>query len=100
MNQTILHISQVVLSWGGAHVALRVEVRLHVAIYASSQSKKSDVELSPLVQEWSLTILLDDVGALLPIDHWIWDNLLNLGEFSAHSDSTTSIRILARFDNP
>ena len=48
-----------------------VEIALQISIHASNQREYSDVELPLLVEQGFLTVLLDDVGAFLPIDYLV-----------------------------
>lgn len=48
-----------------------VEIALQISIHASNQREYSDVEFSLFVEQGLLTVLLDDVGALLSVDNLV-----------------------------
>lgn len=100
MDEAILHILNVVLAAGRAQVAIRVEVALQVIIHCRGQGVESNVEFAILVEQGSLAVLLDNVGALLAIHDVVAHDLLDLGEVLAHGDAAATVCILARLDNP
>ncbi len=51
-----------VLGRCGAHVALPVPVALHASVRAVEHHVVAEVELAFFVEEWSLDVLLEDVG--------------------------------------
>jgi hypothetical protein len=100
VNQPVLHILNIVLATGSAQVPILVEIALHIAIHASRHGKQPDVKLPTFVKEGSFTILLDNKRPFFAVDHIVLHDLLNLGELAAHSDSTATIGVFTRFDNP
>ena len=100
MNQPVLYVFNVVLATGRPQVSFRVEVTLKIAIDGRGQRIEPDVELSALVEHWTLAVLLNDVRAFLAINHVVADYLLNLSQIAAHSDPAATVRIFARFHDP
>ena len=100
VNQPVLYVFNVVLATGRPQVSFRVEVTLKIAIDGRGQRIEPDVELSALVEHWTLAVLLNDVRAFLAINHVVADDLLNLSQIAAHSDPAATVRIFARFHDP
>jgi hypothetical protein len=100
VNQPVLYVFNVVLATGRPQVSFRVEVTLKIAIDGRGQRIEPDVELSALVEHWTLAVLLNDVRAFLAIDHVVADDLLDLSQFATHGDPAATIRIFARFHDP
>lgn len=53
-----------------------------------------------LVEQGTLTVLLDDVATFFAVYMRVANDLLDLAQFSAHGDATASIRVLAWLHNP
>ena len=87
-----------VLLGGGTDVAVAVEVGLQDAVHASHEGEAADVEFTALDEERVVDVLLEDHGAVAAavLMHKIPDsaNLL------LHLDASSSIRVLARLDDP
>ena len=100
MNQPVLYILEVVLATTSPQVALLIEVALKIAVHCSGQCVATNIKFALLIQQWSLTVLLDDVGAFLAIYMRVADDLPDLTQFSAHSNTTASVCVLAWFYDP
>ena len=74
-----------------------VEVALEVAIDACDEREASDVELAILIEQGLFAVFLDYVR---PLDMRIRHNRLDLGYVAANCDSTASVRVLTRLDDP
>lgn len=73
MDQSAGHIFDAVLSTTSPQVPIGVEIPLQVPIHSRGQRKATNVKFAILVQQRSLTVLLNDVGALAPIHGLIRD---------------------------
>jgi hypothetical protein len=84
----------------GSHVTLIVPISLQVAIYGAHEREHSDVELSILVQQGLLDVLLDDVAPLAPVNYGVANQSLDVVELLAHLNAAPSIGVLAGLDDP
>ena len=101
MDQSVLlGVLRVVLSACGSQVAINIPVALQVAIAGNCHGVGSNVELSILVQQWLLHVLLNDVRSLPPIDVGLIDQAFDMVQVSADLDTTSSVGVLTRLDNP
>ena len=73
---------------------------MQISIHCSRKGVATDIKLSHLVQQGLLTILLDNVGALLPIHVCVAHNLSNLAEFTTNCNTASTIRVLTRLYDP
>lgn len=100
MNKSILYILNVVLAAARAKIPLRVKIALHVAVHAGDERKETNIKLALLVEERPLTILLDDVAALLAVDVIVAYDLLYLLQLTAHCDSAPTVRVFTWLHDP
>jgi hypothetical protein len=100
MYQSILHIFQVILTTTRPEVAILIKIALQISVYTCGHRVAPNVEFSLLVEQGTLTVLLDDVAAFFAVYMRIANDLLDLAQFSADSDATASIRVLAWLHNP
>ena len=100
MNHAVRCVLEVVLSATCTKVSVGVPVSLQVAIHCCGHSIASNIELSALIKKRLLNIFLDDITAPMAV------NLLCLNERSyvikvtTNLNSTATICVLTRFDNP
>ena len=73
---------------------------MQIAIYRTHHREASDVELSILVEEWFFDVFLNNVGATVAIYICILYQRLNVIYFSTYLNTTASVSILSRLDDP
>jgi hypothetical protein len=100
MDQSVLNILYVVLSTTGTKIPILIKISLKVAVNCLSNRVAPNVELPIFVKQGSLAILLNYVRPLLPVYVRIADYLSDLAQFATNGDSTASVRVFTRFDNP
>jgi hypothetical protein len=100
MDQSVLDILYVVLSTAGAKVSVLIEIALKIPVYCLSDGVAPNVELSVFVEKRSFAILLNNVRPLLTVNVRIADYLSDLAQFAANGNTTTSVGVFARLDNP
>ena len=100
VNQPIGDILQVKIFAACSQIALIVPVSLKISIDWGHQSVASNVELSVFVEKRFLDVLLDNVWTLLAVYDLVWDDVFNLGKFSADLDATTSVCVFTWFNYP
>ena len=101
MNQSVLlRILGVVFPASSSQVTLGVPIALVISIDRYCESKAPDIELSILVQEWLLHILLDNVRPLASIHIGVAYQTFNMIDVSTHLNSTPPVGVLSRLHNP
>ena len=92
-------ISEIILAARSAYVPLLVVVCLEVPIDVGSEAVRTDVKLAALVEQRVMNIFLDDVCSSreeITSLNYLFDFLEIFGDF----DAASSVRILARLDDP
>ena len=100
MHVSVRNVFKRKLFAAGSKVALLVPVTLQVAVDRAHHSERSDVELSTLVKEWFLDVLLHDVRPLVAVHVRVLDEALDVVQFLAHLDATPSVRVFSWLDDP
>ena len=100
MNKPVGDILESELTATGPQVAIGVPVALKVAVDCGHQSEAPDVKLSVLVKKRLFDVLLNDVTSLYTIDSSVLYKSLNMIQVFAHLNSTSSVGILSRFNDP
>lgn len=100
MDVSIVDILQTKFSAGSPQVPLAVPVALQIAVNGAHQREGSDVKLSIFVEQWLLYVLLNDVTPFVSVDVSVCDQVFNLVEVFADRDATTTVSVLAWFNNP
>ncbi len=102
MGIQVLAVPDVVLSGGGSDVAFLVPVALDAAVDACHQHVVANVELSLLVQQWLLNVLLQYVRAETAVAVLLFrfQPDLDLIQRRTHGNPPASVGHLSRFDNP
>ena len=100
MNHSVGRVLDVVLAAARPQVAVLVPVALQVSVDRSCHSVAANVEFTILVEKGSLNVLLDDVAALVAVHLLCLDQLLDVVEVTADLDTTASVGVLARLDDP
>ena len=73
---------------------------MQVSVGCLYQSKAANIELSVLVQERLLYVLLNDIAAPVPVDLLSLNQTLDVVEITADLDTAASVRILTRLHDP
>ena len=84
----------------GPEIAIGIPVALQVAIDRAHEREASDIELTVLVQQRLLNILLYDVGTLYAIHSRVLDKTLDVVQVFAHLDAAPSVCVFARLHDP
>ena len=100
VDKSIGDILQVEVFAARSEIPFVVPVTLQIPINAGQKSVAPDVELPALVEQRLFYVLLYYVGSLLPIDCGVAHDIFYLLDFSAHINSTASVRVLSRLYNP
>lgn len=100
MDEAVVRILYVVFAAACAQVALGVEVALQITVRGRGHCINADVELTTLVEQRFLQVLLNYVSAFPPVNHRVANDRTNLIQIAAHLDSATPIRVLTWLDDP
>ena len=100
MDHTICRILQVVFAAASSQISVSVPVSLKIAVHSCSQKVATDVELPILVKQRLLNVLLDDVAAAVAIHLLSLYQRLYVIQVATHLNTTASVCILSRLDNP
>ena len=100
MNHSVGRVLDVVLAAARPQVAVLVPVGLQVSVDRSCHGVSANVEFAILVEKGPLNVLLDDVAALVAVHLLCLDQLLDVVEVTADLDTTASVGVLARLDDP
>ena len=73
---------------------------MQVSVGCLYQSEAANIELSVLVQERLLYVLLNDIAAPVPVDLLSLNQTLDVVEITADLDTAASVRILTRLHDP
>ena len=103
IRQVDEHISDVfkgVLATTRANVSILVAVPLQTPVDAGKKAEASEVELALMDQQRVVDIFLNYESTVTILLGWATDDLLDFTDSFDHCDTNTSVRILARLDNP
>ena len=100
MDVTVRDILKSKLSAAGPEISIAVPVSLQVSIDGAHQGEAADVELSILIEERLLDVLLYDIRSSVAIDVHILDQALDVIQLSADLYSASSVGVLAWLDDP
>ena len=100
MDHAIGGIFEVVFTAGCAQVPICVPVALEVSIDSCCQSIGPNVKLSVFIKQRPFDVFLNNVGPLVAVDLLSLDQRLNMTQVAADLNTTPSIGVLSRLDNP
>ena len=100
MNHAVCCVLKVVLPATCPKVSVSVPVSLQVAIHSCGHSITSNVKLSILIKEWLLNVFLDDITASMTVNLLCLNERSDVIEVTADLDSTATICVLTRLDDP
>lgn len=100
MHKSIGHILEREFSAARPEVAIAIPIALQISIDGAHHRECPYVELSVLVEQRLLDVLLNYVGPPVAIHVHVLDQTLDVIELFAHLYATTSICVLTWFDYP
>ena len=100
VNHAVCRVFHIVLSAAGAQVSVLIPISLEVAVDSRGQCIAADVELTVLVEQGTLDILLNDKAAPVATDMLSLDQLFYMIQITADLDATPSVSVLAGLHDP